>query len=250
MMNPAEFANIAAAEQDLWWYRGMRDILFGLLDPIAKQRRFDRILEAGCGTGYLSQVLAARYGWNMVPLDFDAAGLRYAHAAGMKSLVQGDMQALPFASASFDALFSIDVIPHLQPGAEDKVFAEFARVLKPGGTLVLRAAALNALRSRHSQFVHEVQRFTRGGLVRCLTGAGFTIDRATYANSLLLPIAVFKFRVWEPLTRQAPQSGVQHTAPWLDRMLYFPLHLESRWIASGKSLPLGQTAIVLARKSL
>src|SRR2546426_5085286 len=28
MMNPAEFANIARAEQDFWWYRGMRQILF------------------------------------------------------------------------------------------------------------------------------------------------------------------------------------------------------------------------------
>jgi len=38
MMNPAEFANIAAAEQRLWWYRGMRRILFDVLDPWLRGR--------------------------------------------------------------------------------------------------------------------------------------------------------------------------------------------------------------------
>src|SRR6267143_814600 len=125
MMNPAEFANIAAAERDLWWYRGMRDILFRLLDPIASARRFDRVLEAGCGTGYLSRLLAGRYAWKIVPLDADPDGLKYAREAGMCSLVQGNIAALPFDSASFDALLSIDVIPHLERGAEHGVFAEF-----------------------------------------------------------------------------------------------------------------------------
>ena len=32
-MNPAEFANIRQSEESFWWYRGMREILFGMLDP-------------------------------------------------------------------------------------------------------------------------------------------------------------------------------------------------------------------------
>ena len=249
MMNPAEFANIAAAERDLWWYRGMREILFRLLDPIAAQEKFSRVLEAGCGTGYLSHTLSERYGWKIVPMDGDAAGLSYAQSEGMQSLVQGNILALPFAASSFDALLSIDVIPHLLPGEEHTTFAEFARVIKPGGLLVLRSAAFNALRSRHSEFVHERQRFTRRQLIDALGRAGFSVVRATYANSFLLPVAWFKFRIWEPLTRQAPASGVQPVAPWLDRMLYAPLAFEARWIGSGKSLPMGQSVVLVARKS-
>src|SRR5579862_37035 len=139
MMNPAEFANIAAAERDLWWYRGMRDILFRLLDPIAGKRRFERVLEAGCGTGYLARLLNARYGWKIIALDGDPEGLKYARASGTDSLIQSDIAALPFESGSFDALLSIDVIPHLDRGMEHAAFAEFARVLKPGGLLVVRA---------------------------------------------------------------------------------------------------------------
>src|SRR5581483_3507529 len=99
MMNPAEFANIAAAERDLWWYRGMREIVFRLLDPVAKSRRLDRVVEAGCATGYFSQLLEQRYGWNVVPFAYDAEGPRYAQGQGLRSLVQADVTALPFASA-------------------------------------------------------------------------------------------------------------------------------------------------------
>ena len=35
-------------------------------------------------------------------------------------------------------------------------------------------------------------------------GAGIRVLRCTYANSLLLPVALAKFRLWEPLMRQAP----------------------------------------------
>jgi ubiquinone/menaquinone biosynthesis C-methylase UbiE len=249
MMNPAEFANIAAAERDLWWYRGMKQILFAMLDPIARAHRFERVLEAGCGTGHLSDTIAERYGWNMTPLDADAAGLAYASQSGLTRLVQGTITALPFRAESFDALLSIDVIPHLDRGREHLAFAEFARVLKPGGLLVIRAAAFDALRSRHSEFVNEVQRFTKLQLSACAQRAGLRVERATYANSLLLPIAAFKFRVWEPLTRQAPASGVEPVHPWLDSLLYAPLRMEAALIAAGRSLPVGQSVILIARRS-
>jgi hypothetical protein len=145
-------------------------------------------------------------------------------------------------------VLSIDVIVHLDRGEEESAFAEFARVLRPGGMLVVRAAALEILRSRHSDFVHEVQRFTRSELVDTLERAGFQIARSTYANSLLFPVALFKFRVWEPLTKQEPQSGVHPVPSWLDRLLYLPLRMEAGWIGSGGSLPVGQSIVLIAYK--
>src|SRR5262249_7130705 len=94
-MNPAEFANIARSEREFWWYRGMRDILFRLLDPLAPPPGA-RVLEAGCGTGYLSQLLEQRYGWRMTPLDLGQEALEYARGYGLDRLVQADITALPF----------------------------------------------------------------------------------------------------------------------------------------------------------
>jgi len=248
MMNPAEIANIAAVERELWWYRGMQTILQRLLDPIARAEKFERVLEAGCGTGYTASVLRDRYGWAMTALDYDADGLRCARGFGLSRLLRGNALALPFRDRSFDALVSLDMLVHIPPGGEDQVIGEFARVLRPGGLLVLRAAAFHFLRSNHSIFVHEVQRFTRPQLRASAERAGFRVERATYANSLLLPVAAFKFRVWEPLTKAPPASGVGLVAPWLDTLLYAPLRMEAAWIGAGGSLPVGQTVILIARR--
>ncbi len=245
-MNPAEFDNIARAERDFWWYRGMREILFRLLDPVVT--RGASALEAGCGTGHLSKSLVERYGWRMTPLDLGREGLEYARGYGLARLVQGDVAALPFAGATFDALVSLDVLVHLKRGEEVRALSEFARVLKPGGLLALRAGALNALRSRHSEFVQERQRFTRTGLMQSMEQAGFQVERATYVNALLAPVALFKFRVWEPLTRAPVASGVAAAPAVLDRLLYLALRAEAAWIGRGGSFPVGQSLIVLGRK--
>ncbi|MBM3783530.1 MAG: methyltransferase domain-containing protein [Acidobacteria bacterium] len=248
MMNPAEFDNIAKAENDFWWYRGQRKIMFGLLDRVAANRKFRRVLEAGAGTGHFAQALEQRYGWPMFPLDLGWEGLEYAKRLGVSRLAQGDIQALPYAENAFDAVISMDVIVHLPRGEEDKPLREFHRVLEPGGLLALRASALDVLRSHHSQFAMERQRFTRARLVDAAAAAGFRVLRCTYANSLLMPVALLKFRVIEPLSGAPPQSGVQPVPPWLDRLLYAPLAAEAKLIAGGVDLPLGQSLILLAEK--
>ncbi|MCX6637394.1 MAG: class I SAM-dependent methyltransferase [Acidobacteria bacterium] len=249
MMNPAEFANIARAEADFWWYRGMRRILFGALDPVAAGRRIERALEAGCGTGYMARALGARYGWRMFPVDLGWEGLACGRAMGVQRLAQCDIGALPFPSAFFDAVVSLDVIIHFPRGEEDRAMRELARALKPGGLMVLRVSALDILRSRHSQFVHERQRFTRGRLVRLAQAHGIRLLRCTYANSLLAPAALLKFRLWEPLLRQPPASGVTPAPAWLDRLLYAPLAAEAAWIGAGLGFPLGQSLVLIGEKS-
>ena len=247
-MNPAEFANIAGCEADFWWYRGMRDIFFRFLDPYLHGRPIARALEAGCGTGYFSRLLQTERGWPIVPVDISWDGLSRARRMGVQRPVQADICSLPFAPASFDLVVSVDVLPHLPPGAERLATAEFARVLAPGGLLVIRAASLDILRSRHSAFAFERQRFTRRGIVRMAESAGFRVLRCTYVNSLLLPVALAKFRLWEPLLRRPASSGLQPAPHWLDRMLYAALALESRWVGAGHGFAAGQSLLLLGEK--
>lgn len=248
MMNPAEFAHIARAERDLWWYRGQRRILFRLLDPLLRGRTIRTTLEGGCGTGYFAQVLAERYGWQVTALDLGFEGLEYGHSLGVPRLVQGDLAALPFPPAAFDAVVSMDVIVHFPRGTETRAFAELARVLRPGGLFIVRVSALDALRSRHSLHAHERQRFTRNRLRQQVEQQGLRVLRSTYVNSLLLPVAFAKFRLWEPLTNAPPASGVDPVAPWLDRLLHAPLALESAVVGAGVDLPLGQSLVLVAEK--
>ncbi len=248
MMNPAEFANIARAEDGFWWYRGMRQIMFRLLDPIARRRQFQRVLEAGCGTAHFAKALSDRYGWAMYPVDLGWEGLAYGKTLNVQRLVQCDIAAIPYANAVFDLVVSMDVIVHFRPGEEHKPLAEFARVLQPRGLLVVRVSALDILRSRHSMFAHERQRFTKRRLMETVERAGFLVLRCTYANSLLMPIAFAKFRIWEPLTNAPASSGVGSASAVVDSALYVPLAMEAALIGTGADLPVGQSLILIAEK--
>ena len=248
-MNPAEFANIAQSEQRFWWYRGMNLILFRMLDEIAASQKFNRVLEGGCGTGYLAKLLTERYGWRMFPVDLGWEGLEFARSLDVTRLTQANIAQLPFPDASFEAVLSMDVIVHFPLGGEGDAMRELVRVLTPGGLLAVRVSALDLLRSRHSEFAHERQRFTRGRLIDLATQCGIRVERCTYANTLLMPVALAKFRFWEPLTMAQPASGVTPVAPWLDRILYSALESEAAWLGSGHSFPVGQSLILIGRKT-
>jgi SAM-dependent methyltransferase len=249
-MNPAEFANIRRSEEDFWWYRGMRATLFRMLEPHLKGRAIRSALEAGCGTGYLSQMLQRERGWKIIPLDFSGDGLHYARQLGVVNPVQGDIRSLPFGDGAFDLVMSVDVIAHLSRGDEHLAARELARVARRGGLVVVRTSALDMLRSRHGEFAHERQRFTRRRLMGLFAGAGIRVLRCSYSNSLLMPIALLKFRLWEPLLRKPAESGVQMVAPWLDRLLYAPLAMEAAWLGAGHNLPAGQSLVLIGEKML
>ncbi|MBI4891104.1 MAG: class I SAM-dependent methyltransferase [Acidobacteria bacterium] len=246
-MNPAEYENLLRAEERMWWFDGMRDILFRLLHPHAAALSGARMLEVGCGTGYNARLLEDRYRCAVTALDLSAPALRHCRRRGLNSVVRGNLASLPFRSHSFDAAMALDVLVYFPPGSEHTAMRELARVVRPGGLVVVRVAALNWLRSRHSSFVGEVQRFTRSSLLASARAAALSPLRCTYANSLLLPLAAFKFRIWEPLTRAQPESGVTMPPAWLNHSFRAALRAEAAWIASGRHLPCGQSLVMIAR---
>jgi SAM-dependent methyltransferase len=248
-MNADEIRNIRNTEESFWWFRGMRAILWPWLDHILIRFHEPRVAELGCGTGGFASHFTKRYNLPVVAMDLEPLGLRYAHELGLNQLVCGDIQAVPLASESMDLVLSLDVIIHLDRGKEDVALEEFCRVLKPGGVLLLRVAALDELHSRHSQYTWEKQRFTKARLQAALERAGFSIERIGYFNSLLLPIAWFKFRVWEPLTDAKPSSGLTPLPGWLNELLCIPLWIESLCSKMGWTFPLGQSLICTATKS-
>jgi SAM-dependent methyltransferase len=190
-----------------------------------------------------------RYGWRMFAADLERDALLYAMKHGCRRLAQADIAALPFPDRHFDAAVSLDVMVYVPRGQESSVLKELVRVVAPGGLLVLRTAALEILRSHHAEFTGERQRFTRSQIMQLASEHGVKVLRCTYANSMLLPVALAKFRLIEPLMRSQPESGVQPVAAWLDRLLYAVLKLEAWWLGSGLNLALGQSLILIGERS-
>ena len=91
------------------------------------------VFEAGCGTGLLLKE-AARVARTAVGLDLSRGMLGQARARDLK-VVQGSITAVPLPSASFDLVYSMKVLAHIPP--IQPAIAELARVLRPGGHLLL-----------------------------------------------------------------------------------------------------------------
>ena len=248
MMNPAEFDNIAKVEDSFWWFDGMHRIVLRLMKQVWDGNWPSRILEVGCGTGGFAARLRRQYDGSMDLCDVASEGLSYARRRGLSRLVQGDAKSLPYADAAYDCVLSLDVLVHFPPGVETDALDEFVRVLKPGGFLILRVSALDMLRSQHSEFTLERQRFTRPRLLAAIRDCGLEPERCTYLNTILLPLAVLKFRVWEPLLGRPPASGLTAVPVWLGRVLRAALYAECTLLTAGWNFPVGQSLLLFARK--
>jgi ubiquinone/menaquinone biosynthesis C-methylase UbiE len=101
------------------------------------------VLDIGCGTGTLAiQMCAREPGVDVVGLDPDPQALARARAKADRAGVcvtwqQGFADALPFADASFDRVFSSFMFHHLDAEVKRGALREVARVLRPGGSLHL-----------------------------------------------------------------------------------------------------------------
>ncbi len=95
-----------------------------------------RVLEVGCGLGYLSDALRRERGLRPISLDIAVSLLGIGRGAGrLDRAVGGSALALPFPSHRFDLVVSTECIEHT-PDPRGAV-REMARMLRPGGTLVL-----------------------------------------------------------------------------------------------------------------
>ena len=242
-MNVEEYRRMFEAEERQWWYAGMRSIALGLLDKaLTGNANERRLLDAGCGTGNNLLHLGARgraYG-----VDLAEEAIRFCRTRGVKA-ARGSVLQLPFAGGAFDAVTSFDVIYHMWVKDDRAAVAEMARVLKPGGLLLVRVPAFKALWGAHDEAVHSRHRYRRGEVRRLLEGAGLTVMRATYANTVLLPLVAGR-RALDRLTgRHGSDVGfLPGPLEWAFRSV---LLAEARFVKRF-SFPLGSSVFALARK--
>lgn len=100
---------------------------------------FEDVLDVGCGTGAVLELLHERYPHKQLTgLDLTPKMIEVACAKQLDNInfIVGDAENLPLEPQSFDAVLCSNSFHHYP--RPDRFFAEAARVLRPGGRLILR----------------------------------------------------------------------------------------------------------------
>ena len=241
-MEDSEYRKLAEVEDRMWYFRGLHRLaeraLGRGLGPAA------RILDAGCGTGGLIRRLApAHPGWTWTGIDLSAVACEAARERTGADIRLGSVTELPFGDGSFDAVVSCDVLYHVED--DGAALREAARVLRPGGLIVVNVPAYRWLWSYHDRAVHSVRRYGRAELAGKLGRAGFAEVRAGPWNTLLFPLVVLRRKL---LPAPAGGSDVRTYPALAEVVARAALALERCWMATGLRLPFGSSIFATARK--
>lgn len=118
------------------YIKGEKNNKFSTILELAGDIKGLKILDTGCGTGFISRLFIDN-GGKVYSVDFSANALNKAreYHKSKLSLLQGDVFILPFKAHSFHIIVANDLIEHLYDGEE--FLREVYRVLKPGGRFII-----------------------------------------------------------------------------------------------------------------
>ncbi len=253
---PSYYDSIADVEERHFWFRGRQKVVSAMVRDIVREFRTGyRILEIGCGTGYLLRALAdASADGTAIGVDVFPEGLRYARQRAGCDLVLADVARLPF-SARFEMVGAFDVIEHIQDDVG--LLRSLRDVLTPSGTLLVTVPAHRALWSYFDIASHHCRRYAEAELREKLEATGFEVSHLTQFMSTIYPLVWLRRRFAGGLRRGSHEEPDRVEAlakqelaivPVLNQVLTFLLSGEARLIARRWKLPVGTSLLAVARR--
>jgi SAM-dependent methyltransferase len=186
------------AALDTPWHRQVMNRVRAAADPLG------RTLEIGCGRGGFATWLASVPSMTqVVAADFSAVAVRMCRAHAERFAIPSlkwtvaDIQTIPFASGSFDTVFSCETIEHV-PSPRGAI-RELFRVLRPGGRLYLTCPNYMGLMGAYRIYLR-------------VRGLRFTEDGQPINRFLLLPITLWWLRHAGFEVEASSSTG--HYLPW------------------------------------
>lgn len=254
-MQQHTYAIMDEVEGSHWWFVGRRKILESFLEPIVAKLRDAaqkgeppavaggfRILDVGCGTGANIEMLS-QYG-EAEGVDVSDDALEFCRRKGLQ-VQKGLAETLPYDDESFDLTTALDVVEHLDDDVAG--LKEMFRVTKSGGYSLIFVPAFMWLWGVQDDISHHRIRYTKTQIVERLHKAGYTVERATYANwTFFTPILAG--RTLMKLTGIKPESENNITISALNGVLGKIFGSERFWLKH-LNFPLGVSIVIVAKKN-
>jgi len=243
--DPTIYRELADLEEGNFWFVARNRLLLHLMARYVPER--GRVLELGCGTGFVLQALRERWPcWQLEGSELHVAGLEFARKRVDPSITLSQMDArrIPYR-AEFDVIGAFDVIEHIPD--DYGVLTECHSALRPNGLLVLSVPQHMALWSPHDDLGHHCRRYEPSELRALLTETGFEPLVTTSFNALPLPLMLLSRARSRRSTSVDPMSELR-IGPTVNRALAGILTVERSLTKLGVRWPVGGSRIVVARR--
>jgi ubiquinone/menaquinone biosynthesis C-methylase UbiE len=241
-MRSEEYATMFRVEETHWWYRAQHRLVFQTLEAELPDWREKKILDVGCGTGAILKQLGNPE--RNVGIDLAPEAISFCRERGLNNVERGDIHALPFPDASFDAVICSSVLYHQWVSDIEGAVREMRRVLRPGGLVLINVPAFAFLHSAHDEAVMTARRFRKREIRELLQKQNLKIRRLTYWTTFLFPLAVAARTLGgSKMGRDFETEGVRITQRALGLIMAFELRLLRKI-----SMPFGVALLAVARK--
>lgn len=242
---PDNHAMLDQMQDGHFWFTSREAIIIDLTKRhLARPKR---ILDAGCGTGFMLRAFQKNFPEaNLVGYEPYASALRLAarRLPRRVELVQGEIERLPFRD-EFDLIGAFDVFEHIDH--DDLAAVRVADALRPGGVLIATVPQHSWLWSKSDDFAGHRRRYSGPQFNNLLASAGLEILYSTSFVTLLLPLALAS-RLAERLQEGFDPSREFTISPLMNRILSLVMKIERAMIRTGASLPVGVSRLVVARR--
>ena len=257
-MQQHTYAIMDEVEGSHWWFVGRRAILESFLRGIvqklgagvsgqfspARERDHEdriRILDVGCGTGANLEMLAQFGDAEGVDVSDDA--LEFCRRKGL-TVQKGLAEKLPFADETFDVTTALDVVEHLDDDVAG--LREMFRVTKRGGYSLIFVPAFMWLWGVQDDVSNHRIRYNKRQIVERLEQAGYSVERATYANfTFFAPI--LGGRTLMKVTGIKPESENNVNISALNGV-FGRIFAAEQYLLKKFNFPFGVSVVVVARK--
>lgn len=240
------FSELAGLEESNFWFRSRNQLIVWALKEHCPH--FRRLLEIGCGTGYVLSGIAEHFPHAVLHgSEIFVAGLGFA--AARRPLIdyfQMDARDIPFQE-EFDVIGAFDVLEHVRE--DERVLVQANAALKSEGFLLITVPQHKWLWSPADEYALHVRRYPASELHRKIEHAGFRIVRSTSFVTTLLPaMMISRFFQRKGFGGEFDATSELKIPRWLNELFFQLLALEVAAINNGVNFPAGGSRFVVAKK--
>lgn len=242
-MELIEYKAMYDLEENHWWCKGLRNLVFSNVKRFYAVGCKPRILDAGCGAGITLKGLN-KYG-EALGIDIVDEALKYCGRRGLRKVLKASITQIPFRREVFDLVISNDVLCHKLVVNDEDAIEEINRILKSGGLFIVNLPAHNYLRRWHDMVVHTKHRYETSELCKKLERNNFKIIKVTYRNALLWPVVLaLKFITKKDAGQRSDLTPLNNI---LNLILYYMLCAENLLLRI-MDLPFGTSVFCVSQK--